>query len=158
MLAHPQVDELLRRHRPLDLGQRWVGAVKPLGLRTVTERCVILPHAHATEIDRSNANPEVRGIGIQRVNMVAAAPFAAERVARDPGRADQIQQVLGSGPVQALAQKLGISPEQASSTLSQLLPTVVDKLSPNGTLPDHSSLLQMGESILSSLGKTGTQG
>lgn len=71
---------------------------------------------------------------------------------------DQIQQVLGSGPVQALAQKLGISPEQASSTLSQLLPTVVDKLSPNGTLPDHSSLLQMGESILSSLGKTGTQG
>ncbi len=68
----------------------------------------------------------------------------------------QIQQVLGSGPVQALAQKLGISPEQASSTLSQLLPTVVDKLSPNGTLPDQSNLLQMGESLLASLGKTGT--
>jgi uncharacterized protein YidB (DUF937 family) len=68
----------------------------------------------------------------------------------------QIQQVLGSGPVQALAQKLGISPDQASSTLSQLLPTVMDKLSPNGAVPDHSNLLQMGESLLSSLGKTGT--
>jgi len=68
----------------------------------------------------------------------------------------QIQQVLGSGPVQALAQKLGVSPEQASSTLSQLLPTVMDKLSPNGAVPDHSNLLQMGESLLSSLGKTGT--
>ena len=69
---------------------------------------------------------------------------------------EQIQQVLGSGPVQALAQKLGISPEQASSTLSQLLPTVMDKLTPNGSLPEQSNLLQMGESFLASLSKTGT--
>jgi uncharacterized protein YidB (DUF937 family) len=75
-----------------------------------------------------------------------------------PVSAAQIQQVLGSGPVQSLAQKLGISPEQASSTLSQLLPTVMDKLSPNGSLPDQSNLLQMGESLLASLGKTGTNG
>jgi len=60
--------------------------------------------------------------------------------------------------VQALAQKLGVSPEQASSTLSQLLPTVMDKLSPNGAVPEHSSLLQMGEGLLASLGKTGTEG
>lgn len=72
--------------------------------------------------------------------------------------AAQIQQVLGSGQVQALAQKLGISPEQASSTLSQLLPSIIDKLSPNGSLPDHSNLLQMGEGLLSSLSKTGTNG
>jgi len=69
---------------------------------------------------------------------------------------EQIQQVLGSGPVQALAAKLGVSPEQASSTLSQLLPTVMDKLTPNGQVPAHSNLLEMGESLLSSLGKTGT--
>jgi uncharacterized protein YidB (DUF937 family) len=69
---------------------------------------------------------------------------------------DQIQQALGSAPVQALAQRLGVSPEQASATLSQLLPTVIDKLSPNGAAPDHSNLLQMGENLLSSLGKTGT--
>jgi uncharacterized protein YidB (DUF937 family) len=68
----------------------------------------------------------------------------------------QIQQVLGSGPVQALAAKLGISPEQASSTLSQLLPTVMDKLTPNGAVPEQSNLLQMGESFLASLNKTGT--
>jgi uncharacterized protein YidB (DUF937 family) len=68
----------------------------------------------------------------------------------------QIQQVLGSGPVQAFAQTLGVSPEQASATLSQLLPTVMDKLSPNGAVPEHSNLLQMGESLLSSLSKTGT--
>jgi uncharacterized protein YidB (DUF937 family) len=69
---------------------------------------------------------------------------------------DQIQKVLGSGPVQALAQKLGVSPEQASSTLSQLLPTVMDKLTPNGAVPEQSSLLEMGKGLLASLGKTGT--
>jgi|HubBroStandDraft_6_1064221.scaffolds.fasta_scaffold134571_2 uncharacterized protein YidB (DUF937 family) len=69
---------------------------------------------------------------------------------------DQIQKVLGSGPVQALAQKLGVSPEQASSTLSQLLPTLMDKLTPNGAVPEQSSLLEMGKGLLASLGKTGT--
>jgi uncharacterized protein YidB (DUF937 family) len=76
--------------------------------------------------------------------------------ANQPITAAQIQQVLGSEKVQAYAQKLGISPETASATLAQLLPTVIDKLSPNGAVPDHSNLLQMGESILSSLGKTGS--
>ena len=71
---------------------------------------------------------------------------------------DQVQQVLGSGQVQAVAEKLGVSPEQASATLSQLLPNVIDKLSPNGQLPEHSNLLQMGENLLSSFGKTGTEG
>jgi uncharacterized protein YidB (DUF937 family) len=72
--------------------------------------------------------------------------------------AAQIQQVLGSEKVQAYAQKLGISPETASSTLAQLLPVVIDKLSPNGAAPERSNLflLQTGESILSSLGKTGS--
>jgi len=70
--------------------------------------------------------------------------------------AAQIQQVLGSEKVQAFAQKLGVSPEAASSTLAQLLPTVIDKLTPNGAMPNSSNLLQMGESLLSSLGKTGT--
>jgi uncharacterized protein YidB (DUF937 family) len=69
---------------------------------------------------------------------------------------EQIQQVLGSGQLQALAQKLGISSEVAASTVAQLLPTVVDKLTPNGTVPEHSNLLQMGESLLASLGKTGS--
>lgn len=71
---------------------------------------------------------------------------------------DQIQQALGSGPVQALAAKLGVSPDQASSTLSQLLPQVMNHITPNGAVPEQSNLLQMGESLLSSFGKTGTNG
>ena len=73
-----------------------------------------------------------------------------------PVSAQQIQQVLGSEKVQAFAQKLGVSPEAAGSTLAQLLPSVIDKLTPNGSVPEQSNLLQMGESLLASLGKTGT--
>ena len=66
---------------------------------------------------------------------------------------DQVQQVLGSNNLQQVAEKAGISPDQAKSSLSELLPNMVDKLTPNGQVPEHSSLLQMGESLLGSLGK-----
>jgi uncharacterized protein YidB (DUF937 family) len=69
---------------------------------------------------------------------------------------EQIQQVMGSGPMQAMAQKLGISPEEASKKLSQMLPTVIDKLTPNGSVPSGSNLMDIGKNLLSSFGKTGT--
>ncbi len=68
-----------------------------------------------------------------------------------PISADQIQHVLGSDQVKELAAKAGISPDIASNALTQLLPTLVDKLTPNGELPQHSSLLEMGTSILNCL-------
>ena len=75
-----------------------------------------------------------------------------------PISADQIQHVLGSDTVKELAAKAGISPDIASSSLAAVLPSLVDKLTPNGQMPDHSNLLQMGMSVLQSLGKTGTNG
>jgi uncharacterized protein YidB (DUF937 family) len=75
-----------------------------------------------------------------------------------PISADQIQHVLGSDAVKQLAAKAGISPEVAGSSLAQLLPTLIDKLTPNGQMPQHSSLLETGMSLLQSLGKTGTDG
>ena len=73
-----------------------------------------------------------------------------------PASSDQVQQVLGSDRIQALAQQIGVDPNTASSMVSQFLPLIVDKLTPNGTMPEHSNLLQMGESLLGSMGKTGT--
>jgi uncharacterized protein YidB (DUF937 family) len=75
-----------------------------------------------------------------------------------PISADQIQHVLGSDQVKELAAKAGISPEAASSHLAQLLPMLVDKLTPNGQVPETSSLLQSGLDMLKGLGKTGTEG
>jgi len=64
-----------------------------------------------------------------------------------PVSADQIESALGSGPIANLAAKAGISPDQAKTALSQLLPQVIDKLSPSGQLPEGNLL----ESALSML-------
>jgi len=65
-----------------------------------------------------------------------------------PVTADQIHQVLGSDQVKALAAKAGISPDEAGNAIAQLLPTLVNKLTPNGSVPDHSNVLEMASSML----------
>ena len=52
--------------------------------------------------------------------------------------AEQIQAVLGSEQVQAIASRLGLNTQEVAGQLAQLLPQVVDKLTPGGTIPDAS--------------------
>jgi len=75
-----------------------------------------------------------------------------------PTSSDQIQHALGNEQVQQFAAKAGISPDLASSKLAELLPLIVDKLTPDGQIPQQSSLLRSGMDFLKSLGKTGTTG
>lgn len=75
-----------------------------------------------------------------------------------PITAEQVQHVLGSDQVQQLAAKAGISSDVAGASIAQILPSLIDKLTPNGQLPEHSNLLEMGMSVLQSLGRTGTSG
>ena len=57
-----------------------------------------------------------------------------------PISADQLQNVLHSDALQQIAQKHGIDPSQLTSVMSSLLPGIVDKLTPNGQVPDHNTL------------------
>lgn len=75
-----------------------------------------------------------------------------------PITAEQVQHVLGSDQVQQLAAKAGLSPDVAGASLAQILPSLIDKLTPNGEIPQHSNLLEMGMSVLQSWGRTGTNG
>jgi uncharacterized protein YidB (DUF937 family) len=52
-----------------------------------------------------------------------------------PVSADQLSNVLGNDTLGALAQKLGLDPGEVAGQLSQVLPQVVDKLTPNGQMP-----------------------
>ncbi len=52
-----------------------------------------------------------------------------------PISADQLTHVMGNAQVQAMAQKLGFSPQEMSSHLAEILPQVIDKLTPGGTVP-----------------------
>lgn len=59
-----------------------------------------------------------------------------------PISAEQIQSVLGSEQVRQMAAKVGIAPETLSGQLAQLLPQVVDKATPDGTVPDQGTVQQ----------------
>lgn len=51
--------------------------------------------------------------------------------------ADQITNVFGPALIQKVASKVGMSPETLSSQLATYLPLLVDKLSPNGVIPQE---------------------
>lgn len=53
-----------------------------------------------------------------------------------PISADQIQTALSSPMIAQFAEKLGVDPQQAAGQIAQLLPQVVDQLTPNGQLPE----------------------
>ena len=69
-----------------------------------------------------------------------------------PISADQIHQVLGNDQISALAAKAGISPDIAGPAIAQLLPTLVDKLTPNGQVPAHNNVMEMVGGLLKNLG------
>lgn len=52
-----------------------------------------------------------------------------------PLSAEQLQGLLGSGKLQALASQLGMEPQQAAGSLAELLPKAVDRMTPEGQLP-----------------------
>ena len=60
---------------------------------------------------------------------------------------DQITSALGSNTIQEISQKLGISGTDASNGLAALLPQIIDKLTPDGSIPE-GDLLEQGLSIL----------
>jgi uncharacterized protein YidB (DUF937 family) len=67
-----------------------------------------------------------------------------------PMTGSQLQEVLGSGSIGQIAQQLGLSHGDASSGLAQVLPQIVDHLTPNGQLPaDHADMLKQALSALS---------
>ncbi|MBI5442599.1 MAG: DUF937 domain-containing protein [Deltaproteobacteria bacterium] len=69
-----------------------------------------------------------------------------------PISADQVEQGLGSDAVQQLADKAGVTPEAAKTQLAGILPDLVDKLTPEGKLPDEGLLAQGLDLLRNKLG------
>ena len=59
-----------------------------------------------------------------------------------PVSGDQIQNALGGNLIQQIAEKLGSSKSEVSGGLANLLPDMIDKLTPNGKLPEGDQLSQ----------------
>jgi len=62
----------------------------------------------------------------------------------EPVEPDQLQNALGRDEIEKYAARMGVSPSEAAAHLSKTLPTVVDKLTPDGKLPesDDSNSIQ----------------
>ena len=65
---------------------------------------------------------------------------------------DQLANVLGKDQIAALAQQAGIPESQGASVLSQVLPAMVDKLTPDGKVPEPSSFPTWGKVLLGGVG------
>lgn len=55
---------------------------------------------------------------------------------------DHVQQVLGSDAINQLAEKLGVDPAQACSTIAKFLPMVANAASPNGEVQQDGNILE----------------
>jgi len=65
---------------------------------------------------------------------------------------EQIQQGLGEKAVSSLASQAGLSSQEVTAKLSQLLPQIVDKLTPDGTV-SQSNVMSKGADLLRGLMK-----
>ena len=76
------------------------------------------------------------GLGDQVKSWVGSGPNA-------PVSADQVKSALGQDKLAELAQAAGVSHDEAAGHLANLLPQLVDHLTPNGAVPDNNALGQM---------------
>ena len=77
------------------------------------------------------------GLGDQAASWVGTGENA-------PVSGDQIHNALGGDFINQIASKLGVDASQASGGLAQLLPTLIDKLTPNGAVPADGDQLAQG--------------
>lgn len=87
-----------------------------------------------------NTNGGVGGI-LEKFKTGGLADAAASWVGTGdniPVSADQISSVLGNDQIAAMAEKFGIEPATLSAQIAEYLPSVVDKMTPNGTVEADS--------------------
>jgi len=61
-------------------------------------------------------------------------------------------QIFGEGGVDEIARRAGVTPEEAGAGLSELLPEVVDRVTPNGQEPDLDQLTRSVDDLRRRLG------
>src|SRR5262245_20983040 len=71
---------------------------------------------------------ERKGLGPTVKSWVSTGP-------NQPISADEVQRVLGADLLQQLSQKSGVSVQDLSRKLAEVLPQAVDTMTPDGTIP-----------------------
>ena len=61
---------------------------------------------------------------------------------------EQVRSALGDDEVQRVADEAGVSKDEAASGLAALLPAIVDKVTPDGMVPDADALAERLRGLL----------
>jgi uncharacterized protein YidB (DUF937 family) len=88
--------------------------------------------------------PEVGGVPglVDKFKSAGLGHLADSWVAQGPNppvSPSELQKVFSSDQIRAFAQKLGVDPDVATQHLAQLLPGIIDHLTPNGTIPSGTA-------------------
>ncbi len=92
-------------------------------------------------LDMFNQNGGLTGV-LEKLKENGLADEAASWVstgANLPVNADQIANALGNSEIASMAAKFGIDPADLSAKIAEHLPTVIDKMTPNGEVNEASS-------------------
>jgi uncharacterized protein YidB (DUF937 family) len=81
-----------------------------------------------------------QGLGEKADSWIGTGP-------NEPVSSGEVRDVLGDQQLAEIAQKLGISEDQAADALAEAIPEVVDGVSPQGQLPPENELDRIFDSI-----------
>lgn len=78
--------------------------------------------------------------GFQAHGLSSQADSWVGKGANEPVSGDQVRQVIGDDQIGEIAQKLGVSHEQAAQAVAEVLPHVVDHVTPDGQVPSEQDV------------------
>jgi len=78
--------------------------------------------------------------GFQAKGLSAQADSWVGTGENEPISGADVREVVGDEEISRIAQELGVSVDEAAAAVAQVLPEVVDKVTPDGTLPPDDEL------------------
>jgi uncharacterized protein YidB (DUF937 family) len=89
---------------------------------------------------------------LQRTGFGEQADSWVSRGANKPISPDAMTQIFGRDGLEQISRQAGISEDEASQGLSQLLPEVVDRMTPEGEVPEADALANSVDDFAKRLG------
>jgi uncharacterized protein YidB (DUF937 family) len=89
---------------------------------------------------------------LQQAGFGEQADSWVSRGENKPISPDAMTQIFGRDGLEQISKQAGISPDEASRGLSQLLPEVVDHMTPDGDVPDDGALANSVDQFARRLG------
>jgi uncharacterized protein YidB (DUF937 family) len=90
---------------------------------------------------------------LQQAGFGEQANSWVSRGANKPISPDAMTQVFGHEGLEQISRQAGITPDEASRGLSALLPEVVDRVTPDGNVPDADALANSVDDFVRRLGR-----